>query len=61
MAEKVKLAAHLLIEGLGVKETVEQAGFTSESHLHRAMFRVYGASPTAFRKQAQMARLPARA
>lgn len=61
MAEKVKKAAQLLLEGDSVKETVEQAGFTSESHLHRAMFRVYGISPTAFRKQAQASAVPSRA
>ena len=61
MAEKVKQAANLLTEGGSVKETVERAGFTSESHLHRAMFRVYGVSPTAFRKQAQAVAVPSRA
>lgn len=61
MAEKVKQAVHLLVEGGSVKETVEQAGFTSESHLHRAVFRVFGVSPTAFRKQAQAAAVPSHA
>lgn len=58
MAEKVKHAARLLADGGSVKETAERAGFTSESHLHRAVYRVYGVSPAAFRKQAQAAAVP---
>jgi len=60
IGEKVKQAAHLLVEGDSVKATVEKAGFTSDSHLHRAMLRVYGVSPSAFRKQAQFAAVPSR-
>lgn len=61
MVHKAKKAAHLLLDGVSVKETVEKAGFTSESHLHRVIFRTYGVSPAAFRKRALAAAVPARA
>ena len=61
MVAKARRAAHLLLDGASVKETVDAAGFTSESHLHRVMFRLYAISPAAFRKQAQAAHAPGRA
>lgn len=61
MIRKAALAARSLQEGKSIKETVDHAGFTSESHLHRVIFRIYGVTPTAFRKQARAASLPVRA
>lgn len=61
MTERVKRAVRLLLDGCTIKAVVAQSGFTSESHMHRTIFRVYGCSPAAFRKQAQAAAIPNRA
>lgn len=55
MIRKAECAVRWLLDGKSVKETVERAGFTSESHMHRVVLRIYGVSPTAFRKHAQTA------
>lgn len=61
MIQKAAFAVRCLLDAHSVKETVGRAGFTSESHLHRVIFRMYGVSPAAFRKQAQAAAGPDRA
>lgn len=60
MLRKARQAVECLLQGCNVKETVERAGFSSESHLHRIVLRIYGVSPKTFRKQAQAARPPLR-
>lgn len=55
MIRKAESAVRWLSEGKSVKETVERAGFTGESHMRRVVVRIYGVSPAAFRKRAQTA------
>jgi AraC-like DNA-binding protein len=61
MVRKAETAVRSLLDGKSVKETVEFAGFASESHLHRVVLRIYGVSPTAFRKHRQTSVGPLRA
>jgi AraC-like DNA-binding protein len=61
MIRKAAVAVRSLQEGNSIKATVDHAGFTSESHMHRLIFRIYGVTPTAFRKQSRAIPLPGRA
>jgi AraC-like DNA-binding protein len=46
--EKARQVRDLLSQGIPLKQAVIQSGFSNPSHLHRAMVRVYGATPRAF-------------
>lgn len=46
--EKARHVRDLLAQGIPLKQAVIQSGFSNPSHLHRAMMRVYGATPRAF-------------
>lgn len=47
--EKARQIRRLLEEGKSIKAAVAEGGFSNASHLHRAIRRVYGCSPRAFR------------
>lgn len=53
LAQRLRLARHMLERGLPIAEAAQRAGFVDQSHLHRHFKRAYGFTPARYVKSTQ--------